>query len=178
MSIYSISPHHYSWRVVALVLSTVCFSCAAIPASDKPVPVASPVPSTLVSTVQKPGGSRITVRYRLEGRAVTNQPLTITLIFDAVTDQAATVHFTADQELQLNAGVAQVALPRGSTQLAVQVTPRSDGLFYLNVFTFQAGANSVISIPVQSGIGSSKLRKLGDSKPTVDGDPIISMPVP
>jgi len=177
MSIYSV-PNHHSWRIVALVLSTVCLSCAAMPGSDKPAPIASPVPSGLISTVQKPNGSRIAVRYRLEGRAVINQPLMITLIFDAVTDQAATVHFTADQELQLNGVAAQVALPNGSSQLALQVVPRKDGLFYLNVFTAQAGATSVISIPVQSGTVSPKLRKLGESKPAVDGDRIISMPVP
>jgi len=135
------------------------------------------LPANLVSTVQKPNGSGIAVRYRVDGGAVAHQPHAITLIFEGVKDDAATVHFTADPELQPSGLPAQVTLPRGASQLVLQVTSQSDGLFYVNVFTMQAGATSVISVPVQSGSIGPKLRKLGESKPAADGERIISLPV-
>jgi len=127
--------------------------------------------------MQKPNGSGIDVRYRVDRAAAAHRPMTITLVFDGVKDVAATVHFTADKELQSSGLAALMTLPLGTSQLALQVMPQSDGLFYVNVFTTQAGASSVTSVPVQSGSVGPKLNKLGEAKPTADGERIISLPV-
>lgn len=172
------SPRGFRWTLAILTLSTACFSYAAAPTPVKANPISGPVPANLVHTMQKPNGSRVKVSYRVDAGAVANQPVTITLIFDGVTDDSATVHFTADPELHLSGTPALVSLPKGSSQTALQVTPSSDGLFYVNVFTAQAGATSVISVPVQQGSAKPKLQQLGKPKPAVNGERIISMPVP
>lgn len=181
MSIHS-NHRRLAWRLAALALSTACLSCGAGPASSTTSATATPIsralPTDLVSTMQKPNGSRITVRYRVEGTATINQPVTITLVFDVVTDDTATVRLTADPELLMSGVAAKVTLPKGSSELSLQATPRSDGLFYVNVFTTQAGATSVISVPVQSGNTAPKLSQQGEAKQAPDGERLIALPVP
>jgi hypothetical protein len=163
--------------LAVLALSAACVSYSAASPSVAAVTVSGPLPADLVSTIQKPNGSGIAVRYRVDGAVVAHQPIMITLIFDGVKNDAATVHFTADTELQFGDLSALVTLPQGSSQIDLRVTPQSDGLFYVNVFTSQAGATSVISVPVLSGSVDPKLRKLGESKPAAGGERIISLPV-
>ncbi len=171
-------PRRFAWLLMISVLSPACLSCAAASALMAAAPLGDTLPANLVNTVQKPHGSGIAVRYRVNGTAVTGQAVTITLIFDAVRDDSAAVRFTADKELQLSGPVDAPSLPRGLSQRELQVTPRSDGVFYVNVFTTQAGATSVVSVPIQSGHVPPKLRKPGQLQPAGNGERIISMPVP
>lgn len=170
----------YPVLTVALVaVSLASMSCAGIAAPLVALPVsASAPPQGLTTALQKPHGSGIVVRYRVDGGTAMGQPATITLMFDGVTDAAAQVRFTADAGLLVPGVNVPVALPGGASQLSLQATPQADGLYYVNVFTRQGGATSVMSVPVHAGTAAPKLRSMGQSKPAVQGDRIIALPVP
>ncbi len=114
------------------------------------------------------------MQYRVDASAGAGQPASVRLIFSGVTDPDASVRFTADASLS---SPASAGLPIGTSELTLRIVPSSDGLFYLNAFISQRGATSVVSIPVSSGKAEPKLKSMGESKPTPDGEKIIPLPV-
>jgi len=137
----------------------------------------------MVQAAQKPGGSGVGVRYRVQGTPAVGKPTQVEIMFGRVRDaNGATLQFTADPSLQLDAGGVPTTLAAGeNTRVTVTVTPRQEGLAYLNVFTTQRGATSSTSIPIQTGaagVSSSKKGMAGSQlKDAPDGDKILSMPV-
>lgn len=169
---------NFAWPIAALALSLASVSCSGTPAAVIATSTPTLLPANLITAMQKPNGSKVGVRYRVDGGAAVRQDATITMIFDAVTDSSASVRFTSDPELQLTGVSGPVSLPSGTSQVVLTATPQRSGLFYVNVFTTQAGATSVMSIPVRTGNIDPKLQKLGETKPAGQGERIISMPVP
>jgi len=135
----------------------------------------------MVQAAQKPNGSGVAVRYRVQGTAAVGQPTQVDLVFGRVRDaEGATLQFTADAALRLDASAAPATLAAGDrTRVTVTVTPQQEGLAYLNVFTTQRGATSSTSIPIQTGAPgvSSNKGMAGKLKDAPDGDKILSMPV-
>lgn len=167
---------NFAWPIAALILSMASLSCSGTPFPVAATSTSTPLPAHLIAAAQKPNGSKVNIRYRVDGGAVARQNATVTIIFDAVTDASAAVRFTSDPGLQLTGVSGPVALPQGASQIVLQAIPQTDGLFYVNVFTTQAGATSVMSIPVRTGNIDPKLQKLGETKPSGQGEHIISMP--
>ena len=169
---------NFAWPIAALALSMASLSCGGAPASVGATSTPVSLPANLITAMQKPNGSKVNVRYRVDGGAAVGQGATITMIFDAVIDSSASVRFTSDPGLQLTGVSGPVSLPLGTSQVVLTAIPQRSGLFYVNVFTTQAGATSVMSIPVSMGNIDPKLQKLGEMKPADKGERIISMPVP
>ena len=169
---------NFAWPIAALTLSMASLSCGGTPASVVATSTPTLLPSNLITAMQKPNGSKVDVRYRVDGGAAARQAATVTMIFDAATDSSATVRFTSDPDLQLTGVSGPVSLPPGTSQVVLNAIPQRSGLFYVNVFTTQAGVTSVMSIPVRTGNIDPKLQKLGETNPAGQGERIISMPVP
>ena len=169
---------NFAWPIAALTLSMASLSCGGTPASVVATSTPALLPANLTTAMQKPNGSKVDMRYRVDGGAAVRQDVTITMIFDAVNDSSASVRFTSDPDLQLTGVSGPVSLPPGTSQVLLTAIPQRSGLFYVNVFTTQAGATSVMSIPVRTGNIDPKLQKLGETKPAGQGERIISMPVP
>ena len=127
---------------------------------------------------QKPNGSGIVVRYRLDGTPLAGKSVPVELALERVVGADASVRFEADAGLRLAGGADPRALRAGRTAaLTVDVVPGGEGTSYLHVFTTQDGVTSVASIPVNVGKDSPVLPAVGELKPTTEGDKIISMPV-
>jgi hypothetical protein len=128
---------------------------------------------------QKPNGSGIVVRYRVDATPQTGKTVPIAVSLERITGSDATVRFEGGPGLQLDAGRLPRALEAGRpAALTVDVVPDHTGLSYLHVFTTQDGITSVASIPVQVGKGDASLPPVGQLKSTPDGgDKILSIPV-
>ena len=130
---------------------------------------------------QKPNGSGVGVRYRVQGKPAVGQPTQVDIVFGRVRDaDGAALQFTADASLRLDASGAPATLAAGEgTRVTVTVIPQQEGLAYLNVFTTQRGATSSTSIPIQTGTAGASSSKgtAGKLKDTPEGDKILSMPV-
>ncbi|MDM0115594.1 hypothetical protein QTI66_25820 [Variovorax sp. J22R133] len=127
---------------------------------------------------QKSNGSGIDVRYRVEGTPSVGKPTMVVIVLSGVTDPGGgSVWFTADASLGLDSSAAATTLEAGrSITLNVTVTPKTDGVAYLNVFTRQRGALSATSIAVQAG-STPLSRASGAVKDDVDGEKILPMQV-
>jgi len=163
----------------ALVLSVlVAASLASLPAK-----AATPAPGdAFVRAPQKPNGSGVDVRYRVEGKPSIGSPTRVEIELRGVTDaNGALVRLTADAALRVDSGEALMSVPAGRVNtLTVTVVPQGQGLAYLNVFITQGGATSSISIPIQTGAvdaGASSKSAPGRLKDLPSGDKILSMPV-
>ncbi|MBU6436387.1 MAG: hypothetical protein KGQ77_02585 [Betaproteobacteria bacterium] len=145
---------------------------AALPAHHAPAKHYRTLP-------QKKNGSGVQVGYRLEGTPAVGQPLTISLQFHrVVASGGAAVRFTTDAGLQLAPWATQ-PLPLRTGQSNAQqivVTPQSEGLHYVNVFTEQAGRSSAAAIAVQVGNKAPTMKSLGPVTTDATGEKIISMP--
>ena len=127
---------------------------------------------------QKPNGSGIVVRYRLDATPLAGRSVPVELALERIVGANASVRFEADAGLRLAGGADPRALIAGRTAaLTVDVVPGGEGTSYLHVFTTQDGVTSVASIPVSVGKGTAALPAVGELKPTAEGDKIISMPV-
>ena len=180
--------HAHSYLVLrATVAATLLGALVALPACADGVRPSAVDANSTPRLVMKPAaprksnGSGIEVQFRIDGTARISEALPIALSFDGVMDAAgARVRFTADAGLTLSPAYAgEFPLQAGASAptLTVPVTPTSDGLAYLNVFTTQHGVTSVSAVPVQVGkAGSLKLR--GELKSTPSGDRILTIPVP
>lgn len=127
---------------------------------------------------QKPNGSGIVVRYRLDGTPVAGRSVPVELALERVVGANASVRFETEAGLRLAGGADPRALAPGQrAALTVDVVPGGEGISYLHVFTTQNGVTSVASIPVSVGKGGSALPAVGELKSTPEGDKIISMPV-
>ncbi len=169
--------HRVARVFFAMLAVSSSISCGAA------VPVLTAIPGQpanfagFVTPVQKSNGSRVIVGFRVTPTPGAGLPATVSLTFSAVTDAAAGVRFTSDAGLRLLAPQSSVPLPLGASELDIQAIPEADGLFYLNVFTTQNGATSAMSIPIAVGTVAPKLSPVGVTKPTADGQKIISLPV-
>lgn len=181
--------HAHSYLVLrATVAATLLGALAALPACADGTRPASSVDATSTPRLamkpaapRKSNGSGIEVQFRIDGAARIGEALPVALSFDGVTDTTgARVRFTVDAGLSLPATYAgEFKLPAGASSptLTVPVTPTSEGLAYLNVFTTQHGLTSASAIAVQVGkTGALKLR--GELKSTPSGDRILTIPVP
>lgn len=132
----------------------------------------------LVQSPEKSSGSGITVRYRLDGTPAAGRPTRVVLVLAGVTDaDQASVRLAADPDLELqgDSGPARLA-PGGPTTIELTVTPRSDGLRYLNIFTTQHGITSATAVPIQAG-EAAPARPSGKLQGDPKGDKLITLPV-
>ncbi|MGJ7523246.1 hypothetical protein ACSFA0_22380 [Variovorax sp. LT1P1] len=179
--------HAHSCLVLrATVAATLLGALVALPACADGAPPSTVDAASMPRQAMKPAaprksnGSGIEVQFRIDGAARIGEALPIALSFDGVTDTTgARVRFTVDAGLSLPAAYAgEFTLPAGASSqtLTVPVTPTSEGLAYLNVFTTQHGLTSVSAIAVQVG-KTGALKPQGDLKSTPSGDKILSIPV-
>ena len=74
---------NFAWPIAALTLSMASLSCGGTPASVVATSTPTLLPSNLITAMQKPNGSKVDVRYRVDGGAAARQAATVTMIFDA-----------------------------------------------------------------------------------------------
>lgn len=169
-----------------LALAVSAFAAVSAPAlADAPGARKAPVlaeskqDQRMTLAPQKPNGSGIVVRYRVEATPQTGKAVPVALSLERVTGSDATVRFQSGSGLHVDAGGQYPrALEAGrSSALTVNVVPDRAGLSYLHVFTTQDGITSVASIPVQVGKGDETLPAVGQLKSTPDGDRILTIPV-
>ena len=173
-------PRSVSWLAAVTLAIVAPRAVADAPPANDAVVVKKKVNVDRRMTLapQKPNGSGIVVRYRLEGTPAAGRTLAVDLALERIVGNDASVRFEADRGLRLPAGAAARQLTAGQkAALTVDVVPDAEGISYLHVFTTQDGITSVVSIPVSVGKAGATLPAIGDLKPTPDGDKIISMPV-
>lgn len=169
-------------RILALALLALAAGAPlAASAGGAAKPAASP-DDGFTAPAQKPNGSGVRMRYKVQGTPAVGQPTRIEIVLGRVRDPAgATLQMTADAGLRLDAsGVPASISPGEATRISVTVTPTQEGLAYLNVFTTQRGATSSTSIPIQTGAAGAAASTKGSAgklKDAPDGDKILSMPV-
>lgn len=141
-------------------------------------PAAKPGSRGFKPLPQKKNGSGVRVNYRLDGTPQVGKPLAITLQFDGLSHpDGGAAEFSADRELTMQAAPKTLRLaPQRAASQQIIVTPRSEGLFYVNVFTEQGGRKSAASIPVQVGKSAANLKSLGPVSTDAKGEKVISMP--
>ena len=163
--------------------STTALAWLALAALAQPV-LADGVPAPHKSrhasgqtAVRKPNDSGVALQYRVDSAPKVGAAVSVVLQFDGVTaPDGATVSLSADDGLTLSSA-ASLTLPAGQrTSTTAAVVVKREGLAYLNVFITQAGAMSAISIPIQTGAGVPAMKSGGETKPTAEGDSIITMP--
>ena len=131
-----------------------------------------------VQTTAKRGGSGVNVAYRIEGAAPQpNVPARITVQLSGVTAlEGAAVSFSAEAPAWLQSAAALSVKPNQTSTASLQLTAPSDGTYYVNVLTTQAGRSSIVQIPVKVGSGAAKLEKHGREQTTPGGERVISLP--
>jgi len=143
-----------------------------------PAPLKSSRDRRMILAPQKPNGSGIVVRYRLDATPQAGKAVPVELSLERVTGSDATVRFEGGSGLRLDVGRVPRPLEAGrDAALTVDVVPDRTGISYLHVFTTQDGITSVASIPVQVGKADASLPGVGQLKPSSDGDKILSIPV-
>jgi hypothetical protein len=127
---------------------------------------------------QKKNGSGMQVAYRLESKPMKGQALTISLRFDHVNHpDGGSVDFSTDKELEIRSpAIRQVISAKRTALHQLVVTPQAEGLFYVNVFTEQAGRKSAAAIPVRVGQSSVVLNTLGPISADHRGEKVIAIP--
>lgn len=125
----------------------------------------------------KRGGSGVNVAYRVEGAAQPNVPARITVELSGVTArEGASAAFSAEEPAWLHSAAAHSLKPNQTSTASLELTAPSDGMYFVNVTTTQAGRSSVVQIPVKVGAGAAKLEKQGAVQTTPSGERVISLP--
>ena len=132
----------------------------------------------------KKSGSGVAFQYKLLGKPTVGQALRISVLYDGVTSTAgAKATLRADSGLTMDGSVQEKSLVRGvgkqaqqSNAQEISVTPTAEGLFYVNVFTEQAGRSAAAAIPVRVGDKPLNLPTVGEVKTDASGAKVISMP--
>jgi len=169
--------------VIAGAAMLVAGVSAAGGAAD-PLPAAndaSKLDTGMRPTPAKPGGTGITVRYRIEATPETGKPLQVTIGFSGVPDAGdAVAWFTLDDGLAWAASPPPQATlsAHAPSRVTLTVIPQGESRGYINVFTRQAGIDSSTAIPIAVGKGTQTLRRPGVLKPGPSGGEVISIPVP
>lgn len=174
-----------SIRLSLLALAATTISVAGVPAladgahADQAAARAKSARDRRMTLApQKPNGSGIVVRYRVDATPQTGKTVPVAVSLERITGSDATVRFEGGAGLQLGTDRFPRSLQAGrAAALTVDVLPDHAGLSYLHVFTTQDGITSVASIPVQVGKGEASLPSVGQLKSTADGDKILSIPV-
>jgi hypothetical protein len=161
-----------------ILLLSMLAGLTAVPACTAGTPAPLKVDQRgFASTAAKKGGSGVSVAYRIEGVARPNVPADITVELSGVgTQEGATASFSAEEPARLSGPATLNLRPNQTNTASLQVTAPSDGMYFVNVTTTQAGRSSVVQIPVKVGAGTPKLEKHGTVQTAPDGERVISLP--
>ncbi len=146
-------------------------------AAIKPEPIRHGMQS---AAPRKANGSGVEVQFRFDGPVQRGEPLRVIVGFAGfLPGEGSSVRFSADPGLMLPAAYTIASkLPANAMppELTVQITPVTDGLAYLHVFTTQSGATSVSSIAIQTG-SPAVAKPRADLHRMPDGELIQVLPV-
>ncbi len=117
-------------------------------------------PGTWMYAPLKKGGSGVSVRWRLAAAPKAGEPVTMTLEFGGLRSIDGARFEVTGENVNLARATGMQALKAGPPQQQqVSFTPKAEGVYFINVFTEQAGRTSVVSLPVQVGKVGVKLEK-------------------
>jgi len=162
-----------------ILLLSLLVSLSSMSACTAGTPAAQKVDARgFTPTTAKRGGSGVNVAYRIEGAAPQpNVPARITVELSGVTAlDGAAVSFSAEAPAWLQNARALSVKPNQTSTASLELTAPSDGTYYVNVLTTQAGRSSIVQIPVKVGSGAAKLEKHGREQTTPGGERVISLP--
>ncbi len=138
-----------------------------------------------ITAPQKHNSSGLSLRYKLMGQPIAGQPLPVQLEFAGVSADDAQIQIRLDSALQstTTAGLQKNSdgflLPLSKGKMTAQtltVTPKSDGMHYIQLQMSQAGRTSAASIAIRVGDTPVATPTLGEVQTTPQGEKIIVMP--
>jgi hypothetical protein len=122
-------------------------------------------------------GTGVTLAYKITGALKIGSPVTINIELSSTTD--AEVKMTADQGLSMNPATPVLSVAAGQTTAqTLSVTPQSDGLLYVNVFSTANGRFSTKSIPLNVGNTANPQKSTGTMQTTPAGERIKAITLP
>lgn len=129
----------------------------------------------------KPQGSGIVLRYDVPARLSVGQAAPVRLRFSRVSADDARVELKVPDGVSVTladgSAATSVALPRDrETTLELRVTPKNDGVHYLDVFTTQNGRSSAQSVALRVGSAAAAMKRNGAAQTTPSGERVISLP--
>ncbi len=133
---------------------------AASSGSTTNTAVAVQKPGVWMQAPMKKSGSGVSVRWRLAAAPKVGEPVTMTLEFGGLRSIDGARFEVTGENVNLARATGMQALKAGPPQQQqVSFTPKAEGVYFINVFTEQAGRSSVVSLPVQVGKVGVKLEK-------------------
>jgi hypothetical protein len=126
--------------------------------------------------VAKKGGANANLAFRIEGKPVVGQPLTIRITMASNYD--AQISLTTDQGLVLSnaSQVLQSAAGR-SAEHSIIVVPNAQVQWYVNLFTTVNGQTSASAIAVQVGDVATASKTSAHTKITPNGERVQIMKI-
>lgn len=129
---------------------------------------------------QKANGSGVRMTSKTPKAVAVGERTLVTLSFDAVTQDGATVSLRAPEGMTISrvdgGSLQNVALNRGAkTNVELWVRSTEDGTQYFDVTTLQGERASVQQVAVRVGSGVVRLKPNGTLVTTPSGEKVISM---
>ena len=158
---------------LAVLLGTLVLP---VQAAGRQAEAMAPDAEGFTMTKAKKPGSGVSLAYKVPP-ASAGTPVTLTLRFSGVSAPAgARVAVAAEPGLTVQGERSLTLAAGGEQEMRLQVSAASDGVYFVNVTTEQAGRAHVTSVPVTVGKGAVKLNKQGTLKAAAGGEPVVSLP--
>jgi hypothetical protein len=121
-------------------------------------------PGTWIQAPMKKGGSGVSVRWRMAAAPKVGEPVALTIELGGLRSPEGARVEVKGENVTLARATGMQALKAGPPQQQqVSFTPTAEGVYFINVFTEQAGRVSAVSLPVQVGKAGVKLEKPGQT---------------
>jgi hypothetical protein len=125
----------------------------------------------------KKGGSGVSVRWRMGAAPKVGEPVALTIELGGLRSPEGARFEVKGENVNLARATGMQALKAGPPQQQqVSFTPMAEGVYFINVFTEQAGRVSAVSLPVQVGKAGVKLEKPGQTTTLPSGERAVIMP--
>jgi hypothetical protein len=155
--------------LLTLVIASVSLDTAAARAA------VAPGAQGYTALPLKKSGSGVEMSYRIEGTPVPGSPLIVRLTTSSRTDAQITLR-GGEGLVVTNAGSVLVSAAGQVMQHLVQVTPQTQGRFYLYVESSANGRGSSNAIAVQVGKSDVQRKPSGNVQSMPNGERVISVP--
>jgi hypothetical protein len=134
-------------------------------------------PGTWLQAPMKKGGSGVSVRWHMAATPKVGEPVTLTIELGGLRSPEGARVEVKGENINLARVTGMQALKAGPPQQQqVSFTPTAEGVYFISVFTEQAGRVSAVSLPVQVGKAGVKLEKPGQTTTLPNGERAVIMP--
>lgn len=123
----------------------------------------------------KPFSSGVIVESPTRNTAEVGETFEVRIDFSGVTEHGAKVKFTSTPAIVLS-GEVPAELAEGKTTVTIRAKAIAAGRSFINVFSRQGDAASVVSIPIQVGPVEAKASRQGDIQKGLGGRDVSLLP--